>query len=86
MTSIFNLNRGRTARFEAAGSVIHVRYAGQSFDVPLASLDVDAGTNDRLIRQAVANRLLLTQDRLADYVIDRHANGNLTIRPEAVFG
>ena len=24
--------------------------------------------------------------RLDDYVVDRHANGNLTVRPEAVFG
>jgi hypothetical protein len=86
MTRLLNFDRPRAARFVDAASVIHVRYAGQSFDVPMASLDVGTTTDDRQIRQAVANRLLLTQDRLADYVVDRHANGNLTIRPEAVFG
>ncbi len=70
----------------ASVAVIHVRFAGQSFDVPLASLDVGVQSADGAIRAAVANWLRVSPARLEAYVIDRHANGNLTIRPEAVFG
>ena len=80
-----NFGDAVAARF-ADAAVIHVRFAGQSFDLPLASLDVGAASEDRQIKRAVATRLLISEDRLDGYVIDRHANGNLTIRPEAVFG
>jgi hypothetical protein len=76
----------RVARFAAGTAVMHVRFAGQSFDVPLASLDVAGESEDYLIKRAVAAYLRLPEGAMQAYVIDRHANGNLTIRPEAVFG
>lgn len=86
MTRTIHFGQSFAARFADAGPVLHVRFAGQSFDVPLASLEVGAASDDRQIKQAVATRLLVSIDRLDGYTIDRHANGNLTIRPEAVFG
>ena len=67
-------------------SVIHVRFAGRSFDVPAAQVDLNIGASDEQIKRALANHLDVAYSRLADYTVDRHANGNLTLRPQAVFG
>ena len=67
-------------------AVAHVRFAGRSFDVPLATLDVGRASSDGDVKRAVAGHLEVPPSRLADYVVDRHGNGNLTLRPEAVFG
>ena len=66
--------------------VVHVRFAGRSFDVPLEALGATERTDERRLREALASYLEVGVGRLEDYVLDRHANGNLTLRPEAVFG
>lgn len=66
--------------------VVHVRFAGRSFDVPLDGLNLGDRANDRQVKDALARQLEVNADRLADHVLDRHANGNLTLRPEAVYG
>jgi hypothetical protein len=68
------------------GSVVHVRFNGRSFDVPLTVLDVRVGSHDGDVKAALARHLEVHPSRLTDYVVDRHGNGNLTVRPEAVFG
>lgn len=68
------------------GAVIHVRFAGRSFDVPTAQFDLGVGSSDAQVKQALAQYLEVPVARLGDYVVDRHQNGNLTVRPEAVFG
>jgi hypothetical protein len=73
-------------RFADRLAVIHVRFAGQSFDVPLANLNVGPASADASVKQALAGHLDIAPSRLDDHVVDRHANGNLTLRPEAVFG
>jgi len=67
-------------------ALVHVRFNGRSFDVALRQLDVGAGASDAEIKQALARCLGVTERELADYTIDRHRNGNLTVRPNAVFG
>jgi hypothetical protein len=67
-------------------AVAHVRFAGHSFDVPLSTLGVYVGDDDGDVKQTLAKHLKVHPSRLADYVVDRHGNGNLTVRPEAVFG
>ena len=64
----------------------HVRYARRSLDVPLAALDVGVGSGDGHVRRSLARYLGVAESKLDAYVIDRHPNGNLTVRPEAVFG
>ena len=71
---------------QLAGAVIHVRFAGRSFDVPTGQLDLGIGSSDEQVKRAIAQHLEVPLARLGDYVVDRHANGNLTLRPEAVFG
>ena len=67
-------------------AVVHIRFDGRSLDVPLAELDVADNANDADIKRAVARHLEIAEARLSDYVLDRHETGNVTIRPQAVFG
>jgi hypothetical protein len=67
-------------------AVVHIRFDGRSLDVPLAELGVADNTTDHDIQRAVARHLEIAEARLSDYVLDRHETGNVTIRPQAVFG
>jgi len=67
-------------------NLLHVRFNGQSFDLALETLDLGPDSSEREVKQRVATNLEVDVARLRDYVVDRHANGNLTLRPEAVFG
>ncbi len=66
--------------------VVHIRFQGKSWDIPVNELDLGGLSNDDQVRNAVAGYLNVPVADLRFYVIERHANGNLTIRPEAVFG
>ena len=70
----------------ANANTLHVRFEGRSFDVPLADLDVGTASSDREVKQRLAGYLDVREATLRHYVIDRHETGNLTVRPEAVFG
>ena len=67
-------------------TMVHVRFAGRSFDVPMELLGIGPGWPDAQIKRALASHLEVSEAAMMDYVIDRHPNGNLTVRPEAVFG
>ena len=70
----------------APARVVHVRLDGRSFDLPADHLGVSEAATDEQVKAAVARHLEVPANRLSDSVIDRHPNGNLTVRPEAVFG
>ena len=74
------------AEREDGVKVVHVRFEGRSLDVPQADLDVGAASSDNDVKRALARYLEVPEAKLRDYVIDRHETGNLTVRPEAVFG
>jgi hypothetical protein len=86
MTREWNSNVATLDRPVRMGAVLHVRFAGRSFDIPLAGLNLDPASDDVRVKHVVAGHLEVSDRRLDDYVIDRHANGNLTLRPPAVFG
>ncbi|HZY86475.1 MAG TPA: hypothetical protein VFE78_16695 [Gemmataceae bacterium] len=67
-------------------AVAHVRFEGRSLDFPLAELGVGPLSPDREVKRAVARQLEVPEVRLHRYVIDRHESGNVTVRPQAVFG
>ena len=67
-------------------SVVHIRFDGRSLDIPQGDLDVGAASSDNEIKLALARHLEMPEAKLRDYVIDRHDTGNMTVRPEAVFG
>jgi hypothetical protein len=68
------------------GGVVHVRFDGRSHDIPLSDLDVGPLSSNEAIKRALARHLEVPEAKFRDYVIDRHETGNLTVRPEAVFG
>lgn len=70
----------------AATTVLHLRYEGRSRDIALDLLDVGSASTDEQVRNAVARFLEVQPATLRGYVVERHENGNITLRPEAVFG
>ena len=85
MSRILSFGIGGAAR-AASEAVIHVRFGGRSRDIALSSLGVVGASHDQAIKRAVAIFLEVPADEFSECIVDRHANGNLTIRPEAVFG
>jgi len=67
-------------------AVVHIRFEGRSLDFPQGDLDVGAASSDNEIKRALARHLEVAEAKFRDYVIDRHETGNMTVRPEAVFG
>jgi hypothetical protein len=67
-------------------TVAHVRFDGRSLDLPLDELDLSLASTDDEIKRSVARHLEVAENKLRDYVVDRHESGNLTVRPAAVFG
>jgi hypothetical protein len=67
-------------------AVVHIRFEGRSLDIPQSDLDVGSASSDNEIKRVLARHLEVAESRLRDYVVDRHDTGNLTVRPEAVFG
>ncbi len=65
---------------------VHVRFEGHSYDVNAAEFNLSPQPSDAEVRLALAMFFEVPISRLAPYVIERHGNGNLTVRPEAVFG
>lgn len=70
----------------AGGPQLHIRFEGRSIDVPLNELDVADRSTDDQIRTAVADHLGVPLGKLRAFAIDRAATGEMTLRPEAVFG
>jgi len=67
-------------------AVLHLRFEGRSRDIALDILDVGVASADDAIRNAVAAFLDVPANKVRFYVVERHDNGNMTLRPEAVFG
>ncbi|MGD8398830.1 MAG: hypothetical protein PVG11_08225 [Anaerolineae bacterium] len=66
--------------------VLHVRFEGRSWDVALGDLGVEARSTEGDVRRALARYLDVPEAKLAAYVVEWHGTGNVTVRPEAVFG
>lgn len=66
--------------------VIHIRFEGRSYDIPMHDLDIGAGSDDRLVKRALGTYLEISPENFQDYALDRHTTGNMTLRPQAVFG
>ena len=66
--------------------MVHIRFEGRSCDVAEQDLRLTTGMGDAEIKERVARHFDVRPDRLKEYVVDRIANGNLIVRPEAVYG
>lgn len=68
------------------GPVAHIRFRGTSRDVELAHLGIAGAVRANEVRARVARLLEVEERELSGHVIEVHENGNITVRPEAVFG
>ena len=66
--------------------MVHIRFGGQSWDIAFSVLDIGDLSGDREVRGALARYLEVPARKLSRYAVERHPNGNITVRPEAVFG
>ncbi len=66
--------------------MVHVRFEGRSLDFKERDLGIVAGMSDNEVKDRLARHLELRGDRLRAYVVDRGPNGDLIVRPEAVYG
>jgi hypothetical protein len=65
---------------------VHVRYAGKSYDLPFTDLRLNADAADDDVREALASHFDVSPATFRPFVVERHRTGNVTVRPEAVFG
>lgn len=65
---------------------IHVRVQGRSQDISLQDLGIVAGASDNEIKEAVSRHLDIELSVFNHTVVEKHTTGNMTLRPEAVFG
>jgi hypothetical protein len=66
--------------------MLHVRYNGRSFDMNERVFGLRVGMTDAEVKERVARHLEVGLGRLEDYVVDRRPNGDVIVRPEAVYG
>ncbi len=64
--------------------MVHVRFEGNSRS--FTQLPVTTTMRDEEIKHVLAEQLDVAVERLKNYVVDRTENGDLIIRPEAVYG
>ncbi len=66
--------------------MVHVRFEGRSYDLQEVQVKVDSVMTDEKIKLLLAEHFDVPVDRLYLSVIDRTPNGDLIVRPEAVYG
>jgi len=66
--------------------MVHVRFEGRSYDLDEREIGVRAGMDDEQVKGHIARHFDVSRQRLDGYVLDRAPNGNLVVRPEAVYG
>ncbi|MBX7223190.1 MAG: hypothetical protein K1Y36_24815 [Blastocatellia bacterium] len=66
--------------------MIHIRFEGQSVTLPEHQNGFAARLTDAEIKRLAAQHLDVAVNRLNPYVVDRTPQGNVIVRPEAVYG
>ena len=68
-------------------ALVHVRYDGQSHDIDANQLDVGIMSLDAEIKERLANYFEVPVTKFNSFQVDRNeSTGDLTVRPNAVFG
>lgn len=66
---------------------LHIRYNGASYDVPLHEVDLGDLSSDQQVREAAARYVETPAVKFASFSVDRNTEtGDITLRPQAVFG
>ncbi|HEX7736439.1 MAG TPA: hypothetical protein VF458_16420 [Ktedonobacteraceae bacterium] len=70
---------------QLANRTVHVRVAGRSEELTLATLSLQADATDAQLKAALARHLDLPATQLASHVIVRTSQA-IIVRPEAIYG
>jgi len=65
---------------------IHIRFEGRSDTFNFSTFGISNTSTDREIKESLARQFYRGLKAFDTMVIERHANGYITVRPEAVFG
>ena len=66
--------------------MVHIRFEGRSYDLRPEQIQLGNNMTDRDIKQQLARYFDVAPNRFNQYVVDRTENGDLIVRPEAVYG
>lgn len=66
--------------------MVHIRFEGRSYDIKSVELGLEQSMSDSAIKQRLAQYFDVVINCFEYYVIDRRPNGDLIVRPEAVYG
>jgi len=66
--------------------MVHIRFEGHSYDLAEGQLGLAINMNDAQIKEQLARHFDVERGRFNFYIVDRTSNGDLIIRPEAVYG
>jgi hypothetical protein len=66
--------------------MVHIRFEGRSYDLAEGQINLASNMNDNQIKEQLSRHFEVARDRFRAYVIDRTANGDIIVRPEAVYG
>lgn len=66
--------------------MVHVRFEGRSYDLTRRQLGLNGHGRDADIKAGLAHHFDVSPERFSVYVVDRRPNGDLIVRPEAVYG
>lgn len=66
--------------------MLHVRYDGKSVEFTFLEAGVTENMSDQEVRTQIARHLDTPLTKFDDYVVDRPGNGDMIVRPQAVYG
>ncbi len=66
--------------------MVHVRFEGRSFDLTRHELGLNGQGHDADVKARLALHFDVNPERFDLYIVDQRPNGDLIVRPEAVYG
>ncbi len=66
--------------------MLHVRFEGRSYDLQPRRLGLNGTLSDRQIKVRLAQHFDSPLERWEGYFVERRPNGDVIVRPEAVYG
>ncbi|MGD1714670.1 hypothetical protein [Dapis sp. BLCC M172] len=66
--------------------MVHIRFEGRSYDVTENQLGITENMKENAIKERLSQYFDVGKERFNSYVLDHRPNGDLIVRPEAVYG
>ena len=66
--------------------MLHIRHQGRSWDLEADAIGVSRASTDAEIKERIARYLEVGVEVIGDLLVDRIKNGDIVVRPQAVYG